>query len=190
MKKIIFALTIVAFIALPYFLFENNLFIGGDDTRMLYVFPKEFLNAMSFFSWSNVSSLSYYNPSFHFIPFGLVWGGLHDLINSRIVLNYMAISLPIVLGFVFMKKLLGELFDKKYYWESYAGSLFYVLSPILIITQLVVFLTPAYLIGVFPLFGFLLLKYIKTGKRKFVLMASAASIFFSFTFYTFAWFFG
>lgn len=190
MKKIVFLLTVAAFIALPYYLFENKLFIGGDDTRMLYVYPKEFLSAMSLFSWSNVSSLSYYNPSFHFVPFGLAWGAVYSLVNSRIILNYMAFSLPIVLGFIFMKKLLGEIFDGKYYWETYAGSLFYVLSPILIITEFVVFLTPAYLIGVFPLFGFLLLKYIKTGRRKYVLYASTTSIYFSFTFYTFAWIFG
>lgn len=190
MKKIIFALTIAAFLALPYFLFENKLFVGGDDTRMLYAYPQEFLNAMSLFSWSNVSSLSYYNPSFHFVPFAVVWSALYGVLNSRIILNYLAFSLPIVLGFIFMKKLLAEVFDGKYHWETYAGALFYVLSPILIITQLVVFLTPAYLIGVFPLFGFLLLRYVKTGKRKYVLFGSLASIFFSFTFYTFAWIFG
>src|SRR5258708_25318089 len=105
-----YAFTLLLLIVLPYYLFDNRLFIGGDDTRLFYVYPQEFLKAMAFFSWANVSSLGLYNPSFHFVPFLLLWSAVSHIVNSKITLDYLAFSLPLILGFIYFQKLLKSLF--------------------------------------------------------------------------------
>lgn len=180
-------ITVLLFLLLPYLLFKGNLFIGGDDTRLIYSYPMDFLKNISFYSWFNFSSLSYFNPNHYFIPFSILWGGLESIVNSKAVISYFAFSLPLIIGFLYMQKFLRELLEKDENSLLYIASIFYILSPILIITQISVFLTSVWLIGLFPIFGFYLLKYVKTNKPIHLFKICLWSIFLSFSLYAIPW---
>lgn len=183
-------ITIIIILLLPYYFFEGKLFIGGDDTRLLYVYPYQFLKEWSYFSWTNVSSLSYNNPAQLYIPFLLFWSAIDFVVGSKIIISYLAFSLPMILGLLYFQKLLREFLGKEAFYEIFIGSLFYILSPILIVNQYAVFLTAVWSIVLFPLFTYYIVKYVKTGEYIYAYKGLLWGIFFSYTFYTFPWLFG
>jgi len=145
---------------------------------------------MAFFSWSNVSSLGFNNPAFHFIPFLLLWSTLVSIIHSKTTVDYLAFSLPLVLGFIYFQKLLIELSSEENLFECYLGSLFFIMSPIIIINQIAVFLTSVWLIGVLSGIFYYFIRYLKTENFSYVLAASFFSVIFSIALYAFPWIFG
>lgn len=194
MKKIlIFSLNtaiIVLFIALPYIIFQGKLFVGGDDTRLQYVFPWEYLQHMAFFSWNNISSISYYNPNQFSLPLLLILSFLENVFHSKVIIDYTSFSAPLILGFIYMQLLIKEIFPDIEFEGKFLGSLFFVLSPILIQNQLAVFLTSVWLMGLIPLLGYYLLRYVKTGKLFFVSIAAVWSLILSIAMYTIPWILG
>src|SRR3990172_687381 len=130
-------LTIFFLFALPYFLFDGKLFLGGDDTRLFYSYPLEFLKDKNFFSWNNSSSIGLNNSNQYLLPFLSIWSVISFIIPSKVFLNYIAFSFPLILGFIYFQRAVKELFnlDNKHYPEIFLGSLFYIFSPILIINQ-------------------------------------------------------
>ncbi len=183
-------ITIVFCIIFPYFLFEGRLFIGGDDTRLIYSYPLEHIKNMSFFSWSNISSLPFYNPNQYYIPFSILLLFLEAIFKSKIVISYFAFSLPMILGLIYFQRLFNEITQNKHFIISYIGSLFYILSPILLINQLAVFLSSVFLIGFFPLFSYYFVKYLKTEKFSYVFICMLWSVLFSLSLYAIPWVLG
>lgn len=181
---------VLLLLAAPYYLFEGKSFIGGDDTRLLYLYPAKYLLNWGLYSWNSVSSLNFYNSSFHLIPFLLFWSGISVIINNSVSLGYLAFSTPLILGFIFMTLTLEELTGLSRRYEFFIGSLIYILSPIFFLHQFQIFLTPVWLIGAFPLFLFLILRFVRSGSLRYLFILSALSILFSFVFYAFAWIFG
>lgn len=181
------SITICILLALPYYLFQGKLFVGGDDTRLIYAYPWEYLKAMSFFSWINLSSVASYTPNHFSFPFALVWSGLFVVIKSRAVIDYLSFSLPIILGFIYFQKLIKELLPRSTYVEQYTSTFFYILSPILIINQLSVFLMSAWLVGLFPFIAWNFIKYVKTGTFSYVVVTVVVCIFLSLGFYSIPW---
>lgn len=185
-----FFLFIIGLIMYPYYLFEGKLFIGGDDTRLLYVYPADFLKNWAFYTWNSVSSVSFNNPGFHFIPFLVFWSGIDSIIRNKTVINYLAFSLPLIVGFVFMLFFLSEIIEKKRRAEYFVAALMYAMSPIFFLHQYPIFLTPVWLIGLIPLVLYLGILYVKTKRFVYLVILSGVSILFSFVFYTFAWILG
>lgn len=185
-------ITILFLLALPYYLFEGKLYIGGDDTRLFYSYPIEFLKNVSFFSWYKLSSLGINGPSQYIVPFLSFWSIISFIISDKIVLNYLALSIPLILGFIFFQKTLKELFklNDKTNTELLLGSLFYVLSPILIINQMFVFLISIWLIGLIPIVLYYFLKYLRTSNFFYVLIASVWCFILAFAIYAIPWLFG
>lgn len=155
-------LTVIFFLALPYYLFEGKLYVGGDDTRLLYVYPLEFAKNVAFFSWANVSSIGMNIPNQFSIPFLSVWT-VFGMFLSEIQLDYLTFSLPLILGFLYFQKFVKELFqlNEDNSMEIYIGSLFFILSPIIVINQLFIFLTTIWLLGVIPAVGYYYLQYLR-----------------------------
>lgn len=182
----------ILFLLLPYYLFEGKLFIGGDDTRLFYSYPYEFLKNVSFFSWINVSTVGTSGSQQYLLPFVFIWSGLKVLIKNPVVISYLAFSLPLLLGFLSMQKFIREIFclDKKFDFEIYTASLFYILSPILVINQLFVFLISVWLLFIIPAIGYLYLRYLKTANFRYIYVSMILSLIFSFTFFTMPWLFG
>lgn len=182
-------ITYLLLLALPYYLFAGKLFIGGDDTRLMYSYPFEFLKNFIFFSWTNTSSMGINAANQHLLPFLSIWSVSDLLINNKIILSYLAFSLPLILGFAYFKKFVKELFDLKNSneVELYIGSLFYVLSPIIIINQLFIFLTTVWLLGFVPIVGYYYLKYLKSSNFLYIYISIIFCIVFSFVSLSIPW---
>lgn len=188
--KILYFLTIVLLLLLPYYLFQGRLFIGGDDTRLFYVYPKEFIYNLALFSWSNFSSLSYYLPNHQYLPFLSMWSIVDSIIKNKIVLDYLAFSLPMILAFIYFQKFVGELSKDKNSFLKYIATLFYILSPITIVNQLSVFLTSIWLLPLIPIMGFYFIRYIKTSRLIYIIFGILFSITLSIGLYSIPWMFG
>ncbi len=171
---------------LPYYLFEGRLFLGGDDTRFYYAYPNEVLKNLAFFSWNNISSLSYYIPNHHSIPFLFVASLLDAILNSKIHLFYFLFSMPLVLGFIYFQKFVRELIGKEYL-ISFTTALIYILSPITVVSHISHFLTPVWLIALVPIISYYYISFIRRGKTVDIFKAIIWSILFSFTYYAIVW---
>lgn len=190
-KNILNLIIILGIFLLPYYLFNGKLYIGGDDTRLLYVYPLEFLKNISFFSWYNFSSVGSYNPNQFTVPFTVVWALLGLVVKSRVIIDYFSFSLPLILGYIYFQKLVVEIIKSdQFKLETMVGSLVYILSPILILNQLSVFLYAAWLIGLLPILSYYFLRYIHEGKFKDILKAVLYSIVLSLALFSIPWFLG
>ena len=179
-------------IVLPYYIFSGKLFIGGDDTRLFYSYPSDFLKGFNFFSWVNNSTLGTNGESQNFLPFLSIWSILNIFIQNKVVLSYFGFSLPIILAFIYFKKFVRELFDleNKYKYELFLGSIFYIFSPILIYDQLFIFLSTVWLIAVIPMIGYYFLKYIKTSNYYYIFISLVLGSIFSFLALSAPWILG
>jgi hypothetical protein len=185
-------LAIIVFLLLPYYLFKGKLFIGGDDTRLFYIYPLEWLRTISFSSWFNFSSIGFYNPGFVLIPILSILSILDFLIPSKIILQYLFFSLPLILGFIYFQKFIAELVsqNKRYKIEIFLGALIYTFSPILIIGVLINFLYFVWLIALLPIILFYFLKYLKTSQFKYIFLNIFWCLIFSLALYSIPWFLG
>lgn len=195
-KKITFLLqfvTILGFLALPYYLFGGKLFIGGDDSRLFYIFPWEWIHNIAFYSWFHFSAIGTNNPNQFILPFLYVWSFIGWIVQSKVILDYLSFSLPLILGFIYFQKMFGEIIEEKNNENKlvfYVGSLFYTLSPIIAFNQLSIFLYSVWLIGLIPLLLYYYLKYLKTDNFLYVFLSGLWSLLFSFTIGSVAWFLG
>lgn len=181
----------VALLILPYYLFEGRLFIGGDDSRLLYAFPWEFMQNVSFSSWFKFSSVGFNNPNQFLLPLLALMHLLSFLIPSIVILSYLAFSLPLILGFIYFQRLLGEIIQStNHRAEILLGSLLFVLSPITIVNQISVFLYAAWLIGVLPILSFYFIRYLKTGNFRYVLLSVLWSTLLSLALFSVPWLLG
>lgn len=195
MKKLYQAIdlvTIIILIALPYYLFEGKLYIGGDDTRLLYSYPFDYLRNFIFFTWTTNSTIGINQPTQFLVPFLSIWSLLNTVIENRVTLSYLSFSFPMILGFIFFKKFTKELFnlDDRYRVQFYLGSLCFILSPILIFDQYFIFLTTVWLLGVIPAIGYYYIKYLRTGSFINVYVSMLIAIVFSIALFSIPWILG
>lgn len=179
-------LVIVFLFFLPYYLFNGRLFLGGDDTRLHYVYPLNFLQNLSFYSWVNISSLPSYLPNHHSIPFLLILYFLGLIIQSKTILFYATFSFPFVLGFIYFQKFI-KLFVDNNPEIPFISSLIYIFSPITAISQMSTFLFSMYLVGLIPLIGYYYVVFLKYGKEIDIAKVVVISILLSITFYAIQW---
>src|SRR5258708_14415452 len=128
-KYILFAICIILFVV-PFIIWGNTYLVGGDDTRLYYVFPLQFLKNYSFNiisdntlagAMTGYASVAYFAPVFFtiwlfkFIPF----------LITQIILYVLNLAL----GFLFCYKLIN-LWTPHENNKKFAGdiiaSLFYV----------------------------------------------------------------
>ena len=183
---------VIFLLALPYLLFDGKLFLGGDDTRLFYSYPLEFIKYMNFYSWNNISSIGTNNSNQYLLPFLTFWYLLSLFIQSKVALHYLAFSFPLILGFIYFQKAAKEFFsfDEKNNAEVFIGSLFYIFSPILIINQLFIFLTTMWLIGLIPIVGYYLSRYLKNNIFSELFKASVWCFVFSSALFSIPWILG
>lgn len=179
-------------LALPYYLFQGKLFVGGDDTRLLYSYPFEYLKHFSYFSWYNASSIGTNATHQFLIPFLYVWDWLYQAIQNRVIISYLGFSLPLILGFCTFQLFIKSLFsiEAEYQTEIIVGALVYILSPIMLINQWFVFLTAIWLLGVGPGMAYLYMRYVQTERFRYVIYGIVFSVFFSLSAFAIPWFAG
>ncbi len=176
-------IVVIFLLLFPYFLFEGKISLGGDDTRLFYVYPKEYLINTQFFSWINLSSVGWNFSYQSFIPFVFIWTILAEIIKSKIVLGYFSFSLPFIFGLVYFQLFVKELIiidSYKYKSEAILGSLFYIFSPILINNHFVNPLIPIWLIGLIPAVCYYFLRFVKSGRISNIFKAAILVTVFSF----------
>ncbi len=172
-------LAIGLLLLLPYYLFGGRLFLGGDDTRIFYAYPREVMQSLAIFSWNNISSLSSYIPNHHFFPFLFVLSGLEVLIASKTLLSYFTFSLPLLLGFIYFQKFVLEIIKGEHY-SALVVALLYILSPVTMFSQLLYFLSPAWLIALFPIYAYYFLTFLRHGNSVDIYKVVFWAILFSF----------
>jgi len=186
LKATLYAIVVLILFCLPYYLFDGRLFLGGDDTRLHYIYPLEFLKNLSLYSWVNISSLPSYLPNFHLVPFLSALTITDYFINSKLIQLYFVFSLPYVIGFIYFQKFIKEIIGPEFE-IGFIASLVYVFAPITVISQMSYFLFSVYLIGVIPLILYYYVSYIKRGNVRDVFKAVFLSILFSFAFFAIQW---
>jgi hypothetical protein len=191
-RKIILLLNIlvIAFIFfLPYYIFEGKLYLGGDDSKLMYSYPFEFLKNLSFFSWAKFSSISGNEfPQFR-IPFLLAESLLMAIVGNRLFLNYFIFSLPLVVGFISFQYLVNCFFKNSLRPEIFVGGLLYVFSPIVVVNQLANFYSSVWLIAIVPIISYCLIKYIRTSDVYYILLNIIMCTLFSFGLASIPWVF-
>lgn len=190
----IFNIVVVIFILLlPYYIFEGKMYLGGDDTKLFYSYPLEFMKNVGPFSWYHFSSLGWHNPIQFEIPFLLFWSLLEFIFPSKASLSYVGFSLPLIVGFIYYQKFVKELIldnSHKYKFQIAISALFFVFSPIIMINQLFNFLSTVWLLGLVPIELYYFLKYFKTLEFINVFKAMILTTVFSIALFSIPWLLG
>lgn len=161
---------IISFIFLSLFmipsLFWGGLYsVGGDDSRLYYIFPKEFLVNFVFkiISDNNLGTIASYSPRSFFAPiiFFIFLLKQVPFINAQLFMY----GLNLGFGFLFFYLFLGIFIkNKSYYhfWIKIISGLFYIFSTYLTQTLYINQLLAIYLVSVVPCGLFFSLKvYVK-----------------------------
>lgn len=190
-EKIWIILIIILLLATPILVQGNLYFVGGDDTRLYYIFPQEFLENFAFNIISDNAlggaNTGYY-PTSHLIPFLLVIRFLKSTIpvNTQ---NLMS-GLNYALGFLFFYLFLSIWFKSVSFYNFFSkitSSLFYVLSPFLVGTLYKNQLMAIYWVSLMPAVFFLFTKGVLEKKYAYSILAALIISVFSTTLNTLPW---
>jgi hypothetical protein len=193
-KNYLFVLNIAVIlflILLPYVLFKGKFYISGDDTRLYYIYPFEYLKEFTFSSWHHFSSVGANGPTQFMMPFLVFWSFMDLLIPSKVALSYLGFTMPIALGFIFLQIFIREILPKKIIGiEPFLASIFFIFSPIVISNQYFIFLSTIWLLPLIPLGSYLFLKFVKTGDKIFLALAVVSCFMFSMGLFSIPWIIG
>lgn len=185
MKKLTLLFVIFVLAIIPFFwLKPGEVNLGGDSSRLYFYDPLSYLKSSSLFSIAP-SELGVERIAYFFIPFLLLLTLLKDLLSSPTILICSFYSIIFVLSFSSIYLIITELLkdmkntDKiSIHLVSIIGGLFYVLAPALsgnwdkpLISHNQVFLNPVIFL--------LLLKFIKSQKILYGLVAVLISFIFA-----------
>jgi len=189
-RLLLFIICILLFIS-PFLIWGNSYIVGGDDTRLYYVFPLQFLENYAFNiisdntlagAMTGYASVSYFAPVFFTIwIFKII-----PYLSTQMILY----GLNLVVGFLFCFKLikLWTNDDKnKYFVSNIIASTFYVTSIYLVRTVYTNQLLSLYLVSVLPLTLYLFIKGLRQRNIVFVLLSVLAFSLFSSTINTLPW---
>ena len=185
------ATAMATILLLPYYLFRGQLFIGGDDSRLCSMFPEACLENVAFFSWFHFASVGQFNPAQFLIP-QLLAVKLGEYVLPNLVVHYLFLSAPALVGFVYFRKLVLALFRDKpnTHLPAATGASLYVLSPILLVTQWAVFSHAVWLVALVPALGYYLIKYVADGALKHCLAGACLSCLLSVAVFSIPWLLG
>jgi hypothetical protein len=172
-------------------LFWGKLFIvGGDDSRLYYLFPLEFIQnyAVNIISNNTLGTISGYSPSSFFIPFvSLVY-----IIKSLHIFNVQLFmyGLNLALGFLFYYLFLSLWIkndNKNNIFIKIIGSLFYIFSIFIQQSLYTSQLSAVYLVSIIPATYYFFIKSIYAKKIVYVLISVILFSLFSISPITFPW---
>ena len=185
---------LICLVLLPYWLFEGDYFIGGDDSRLYFLYPDLWIKNVSFYSWFTASNIGLHNPQQFTLPL-LAFSYCLHLIFPPIIAFNLAISAPFVIGFIFFQKMILALdLDKcpanTQAAGSFLGALIYIFSPVLWGVIVPGFLYCIWLLPLVPILIFYFIRFYFTNKFKYVLFANLWSVVFSIAFIAVPWIVG
>jgi hypothetical protein len=175
MKKFVLIFISILFLIFPFVIWGNTYVVGGDDTRLYYVFPKEFLQNYSFNIISDntlAGAITGYQSVAYFAPvFLVIW-----ILKAVPVLNTQMLMYGInfALGFISFYLLMGLWIKPSNalgFPVKVLSSLFYILSPYLINTVYINQMLAMYLVSCLPLSFFLFIKGLREDKSILILLS-------------------
>lgn len=180
---------IIFLLVLPYYIFRDRLFVGGDDTRLFYHYPELWLEMIKS-SWLRFSSTGFYSPNQFFYPLVFILVALKKFGLSGLIIQNTVFSLILILGMVFTQKTIKEIAGRQYEWEAFLASLFYIFSPILLVSQLSVYLYSVWLIVLMPILAYFFIRYVKEDKFIYAFYGGLSSVILSMAVASIPWFAG
>jgi len=198
MKKrriILFIIILILFLAPLRWFPTDSIDVGGDDSRLFFLAPENYVSNLSLYCWNSYNSLSReYTPwhgyPFIFIPLLLKKIGLP--VGSRYMVLYaMTLSLAFLSCYLFIKEILSriQLSDANRWLASVMGALIYIFSPIVLAVDWQ--FRSAYMIFVYPLLLYFFVLAINKRKIVYLVIGALLSTIFSFTIYmSTPWFVG
>lgn len=172
--------------------FSTKYVLGGDDTRLFYSFPKEFLInfALKIASDTSISSIITTAPP-AITPFVAMMFVLKRIIGNLNLQNLMY-TLNIVGGFLSFSLLVKELIPQKMKYSKIINgmsSLVYVFSIFNVYTIYNSRLIAIYLVSIFPLLVYLFIRSVKNKKPALLFAIATISSLFSLIVLASPWFF-
>ena len=180
----------IIFVILPFFWFWKDLFIGGDDTRLFYLFPIEWIKNIGSYAWTNFSWLGSANPQYFVLPFLFLIAPFQYFGIPSYIIQNILIGALLSWGFYFLYKFFLKIIGNDFKVEALLSSLFFVLSPIIYINQIKVFLYPVWLIFFVPLLLYLSSYYVFEWRKSSLLFIFFSGVFWSIAFSQIPWVLG
>lgn len=183
----------ILLLGIPVYIFSGELFIGGDDSRLLYSYPYEVLRQVAGSAWLHFSSIGTFTPNYFLIPLsGILWLLKTIVGGNPLIVAYVSYSAPLLIGFIYFRKFIRSLLQNNtsHEVELAIAGLLYVLSPIMIVNQLTNFLYSAWLIGLIPLLLYYWIKYQENGQLKYLVIASIWSVPLALALFSIPWLLG
>lgn len=157
-------LTLILFLIPILLWFNNSYYVGGDDTLLYYIYPREMINNYLFnIAADNVlSGIGSYSAQFYQLPFFLlitIIKFLFPFLNAQTFMYGLNLSM----GFLFFYLFLGLFIKNKSSYDFFIkilGGLLYVFSIFSYYTLWQALFTP-YLVSVFPILAYLFLKGVR-----------------------------
>lgn len=175
---------------LPFLIFGTQLSVGGDDTRLFYFYPSLWYENIAKDSWFNFSGVGAYNPQTFIWPFLFLLYIAEKLSIPFFLIQNILFSIVLITGHYFFKVFLLKLSNSKSNINASIVSLFYIFSPIIILSQYSKYLYGVWLIPWIPIYLTLLISYLKIPKTKYLLILAIVSIFFSHAIFSIPWLLG
>ncbi len=193
-KKIIIALICLVLFLIPQLFWGKLYQVGGDDTRLYYLFPLEFLKN---FTFNIISDNTFgigggYGPVSFFAPMTFIFFIFKTLLPF-VNIQFFFYGLNLVGGFLAFYFFLGLWIkddNKAVYCFRIACSLLYVFSPYLIKTLYHNQLLAQYLISIVPAVLYFFIKALQEKRWIFILFSALIYSLFSSTILTLPWFYG
>lgn len=177
-------------ILIPQLFWGKLYIVGGDDSRLYYIFPEEFFKNFVFkISSDNIlGNIAGYSPRSFLAPIIFVIVLLKQI--SFLNVQQLVYGLNLGLGFLFFYLFLGIWINKNINYGTYIkiiASFFYIFSTYLINTLYVNQLLAVYLVFTIPCSLYFFLKALERKNIFLLLLSSLVFSIFSSTFNTLPW---
>lgn len=174
------AISVVLFI-LPFYWLGPNATVGGDDTRLYYLYPTNWILNFALSTFGGLSGFGTYSTPQHFIPFDLALTLFHFLIPQA-NLEALAFGILMVSGFLGTFALVMLLIPRPHHSRIAAATLaglMYITAPI--IATMFWAHSLAWVIGIdgAPVVIVIAAVYLKSGEGKWLFLFALVSAFFA-----------
>ncbi len=191
-QRYLLAVCCLILLLIPVTAWGNLYMVGGDDSRLYYLFPKEYLTNYLFHVISNNTTgntLGYFPVSFSapIVAYLFVLKTLLPSVNTQMIAYGSILSA----GFLFFYLFTEQLIQKKSaftFWSGITASLMYVFSPYLVSTLYSTQLIPIFLVAAVPAVLYFFTRGIRERSSVYIILAALTYSLFSATVYGLPWF--
>lgn len=169
---------------------DSSLDACGDDPKMQFFAPQEYINDYSVYTWSSYTSLSIYtmphpNLLFSYLPWIILKMGFTAAQSQKF---FYGLILALGFSFVFLitKELISKFTDNEnvYFWSSLIAGLLYVFSPLVQYSDWIARLSGIFSVFFYPAMLYFFLKAINKQSLLYLLPGALLSAVFAFAIYT------